>query len=198
MEQMFNLVGGILLVGVVGLGGCAKGGDAPTATTALSSPDAEVLALVATAKNAQDRVGQMISDAVLRQVDCSPSSECTFRFTDSGATQGITIFAYSSKPPEQWRLVREEPSPLIGYPSSGLDLQALVIGPGSAESQAAENWQTGSLRHLSLSGERRDLYWHVFWNLSEGVASGTVDARTGVFTPSSAPPAMPPPSVPAR
>lgn len=192
---MFNLVGSFLLIGVLVLAGCMQGGDAPTATTALSSPDAEALALVATARDAQVRIGQMISDAVLRQVDYSPTREYTFRFTDSGATQGITIFASSGKPPEQWRLVREEPSPLLGHPSPGLNLQTLVIGPGSAEHLAKEHWQRGNLRSLSLSGERQDLYWYVFWNLAEGVASGTVDARTGRFTPSSAPPAIPPPTV---
>ena len=189
---MFNLVGSLLLIAVLGLAGCTRGGAAPTAPTALTSPEDEVLALAGMAADAQVRIDQLISDAVLRQVDYGPPMEYTFRFTDSGATQGITIFASSGKPPEQWRLVREEPSPLLGHPGPGVNLQALVVGPGSAERLAKEHWQRGNLRALSLSGGWPDLYWNVFWNLAEGVVSGTVDARTGRFTPSSAPPAIPP------
>jgi hypothetical protein len=45
---------------------------------------------------------------------------------------------------------------------------------------------------MTLYGEEDDLAWTVFCNLPEGVVSGSVDARTGVFTPSLAPPAIPP------
>ncbi len=197
MRQLFNLVAGFLLTGILVVAGCARGEDAPTATTAPSSPDPEALALVATARDADVRVGQVISGAVLRQVDYAPG-EYTFRFVNPEGTQGVTIFASSGTPREQWRLT-EESSPLLGaHPSPELNLNALATGPGSAEHLAREHWQRGDLRSLSLTGKGQDLHWYVFWNLAEGVASGMVNARTGSFMPSPAPPAIPPPTAIVR
>ena len=64
-----------------------------------------------------------------------------------------------------WRLV-EETSPLLGHASPGLNLQALVVAPGAAERLAKEHWQRGNLQALTLSGDRQDLIWYMFWNLA--------------------------------
>ena len=86
---------------MLGLAGCTRGGAALTAPTTLTSPEDEVLTLTAMAADAQVRIDQLIADAVLRQVDYGSPMEYTFRFTDSGVTQGLTFFASSGKPSKQ-------------------------------------------------------------------------------------------------
>ena len=144
---------GILLTSVLLLASCSERETAPTVS------DAQVVELVATAQAAHTRVRQILSDAVLRQLDYSSTGDYTFRFTDPEATQGINIFASSSVPPEQWRLVVSEVSPLLGHPSQGVNLQSLGISPVYAERLAEAHWQRGTLRSLSLSGDEQDLYW---------------------------------------
>ena len=140
----------VYLALVAALAIACKGNAASTTTP--TSPNSEVLTLVAMAEKARPQAAEMISEAVLRQVDYLPTGRYTFRFTDPAATQGSTVFASSTKPPEQWQTVTEV-SQLLGRPSLGVDLQALVIGPRSAMDLAEKHWQRGGLRGLTLTGE---------------------------------------------
>lgn len=198
-RQMFSLLVSASMMGALVLSGCTPKGDAPSASPGLGRPDAGAAALTALAKDTQAHVGRILPKTVLRQVDLpmnvARTTDYTFRFTDPESTQAITIFASSNSRPGEWRVISEASSKLLGHTSPGMDLQALVVGPDSAEKLAQTHWGDGDLRMLSLVGRRYDLHWNVFWNLADGVVSGTVDARTGGFTPSPAPPAVPPATV---
>lgn len=155
-------------------------------------PEADALEIVALADDARSLVREMVSESVLRQLNISTDS-ITFRFTDAAATKGINVFAGVGESPEQWRVVVVEVSPLLGHPTTGLDLAALMIGPESVLALARNHWPDGDLRANTLTGDGRDLVWNVSWNLPAGVVSAWVDAVTGEFTPSEAPPVIPPP-----
>ena len=73
-------------------------------------------------------------------------------------------------------------------------LHGLKIGPSSVVDTATKYWEGCSVTGLGLSGKGNKLVWHVFCRLPQGVVSGVVDGRTGVFTPSNVPPARLPPT----
>ena len=170
------------------------GPAAPPGADALDSerhPDAVALELLGA--KVVGRAREVAADAVLRQVDFNPrDGRQSFRFTDGAAPEVISVTVPSAaSSPDQWQ-IHVGISPLGGHPRPGLLLRALRIGPASVTEAATEYWQGCGIRGLNLIGEGADLVWYVFCNLPQGVVSGTVDARTGVFTPSLAPPARVP------
>lgn len=132
---------------------------------------------------------------MLKQVGVNTNDgRWVFRFTDEAATEVISItVASASSPPDQWH-IHIGVSPLTGQPRPGMLLHGLKIGPSSVVETATWYWEGCSVTGLSLGGEGSKLFWHVFCGLPQGVFSGCVDARTGVFTPSNAPPARIPPT----
>lgn len=133
---------------------------------------------------------------VLRQVDLSGTFDAvTFRLTDAGMTKVVSVTADGlDSYPDRFRLTENDTSPLLGFPHSGISLRSLKVGPAAVIRAAQEHWQECQPRALSLVGENDDLTWYIFCNLPAGVVLGTVDPETGDFTPSGAPPALPPPT----
>jgi hypothetical protein len=173
----------------------ACGGD----STPTPAADPDAVTLVAMGEEALGLAREAVPDAVLRQVDVSPDGGAiSFRYTDEAATQTVAVHVPGPEVPrDDWSVLDEGLSPLIGQASPGIDLRALRAGPAAVARSATGHWSGCGVRALTLYGEGEDLSWTVFCNLPEGVVSGSVDARTGEFTPSSAPPAVPPPSVEA-
>ena len=162
--------------------------------------DADAVSLAEISELATRRAREVEPDAVLRQVDVGPGSGgYSFRLTNAAATQAITLHAPSTQAtPDLWELVHGRLTPLLGWTSPGIDVQALRIGPAAVERAAIAQWPGCSLRALTLVGQLDDLTWYVFCNVAEGVISGTVDGRTGELVPSPAPPALPPPTAVPR
>ncbi len=167
--------------------------DNKTETTgaAIIQSDADAIALAVLADKVVIRARETTADAVLKQVGVNTKDgRQIFRFTDEAATQVISItVASASSAPDQWQ-VHIGVSPLTGHPRPGMLLHGLKIGPSSAVETAAKYWGGCSVTGLGLSGEGSELDWQVFCGLPRGVDSGVVDGRTGVFTPSNAPPAQ--------
>ena len=189
------------MVALVVLTACSEAGLAPTRDVpggrdtfdSARHPDADVAALVALSEEVARRAEEEVPDAVLRVVDASPDAGPTiFRFTDAAATKAVTVTVPEpGAPPEAWS-IHIGISPLIGHQSPGIDLSSLRIGPASVVEAATEHWKGCAIKGITLLGEGEKLVWYVFCNLPQGGMSGTVDARTGVFTPSLAPPARVP------
>lgn len=153
------------------------------------SSDFDVRDIVALADDSRPLVREFVSDGVLRQVDLSTEG-FIFHFSDEAATQGVTVWASTAATPEHWPIKVITSSPLLGHPTTELDLAALIVGPESVSELARDYWSNGDLRSLTLAGDGQRLGWTVFWNLPEGVVSATINATTGQFTPWDAPPAI--------
>lgn len=168
---------------------------------ACGSPESSGLSQLGSHANLTDMVSlagdsysldrQLVPEVVLRQVDYYAEG-FVFRFTDAAAAKGITIHASTGTSPEQLKVIDGNPK-LLGHPSAGLDIAAINVDAESVLELAQNHWSNGDFRSLGLSGAGQDLSWYVFWNLPEGVVSAWVDAVTGEFTPSTAPPAIVPP-----
>ena len=169
--------------------------NAETAGTAVIQSDADAIALAVVADKVVVRARETAADAVLKQVGVNTKNgSWVFRFTDEAATYVISItVASASSAPDQWQ-VHIGVSPLTGQPRPGMLLHDLKIGPSSVVDTATKYWEGCSVTGLGLGGEGSKLVWHVFCRLPQGVFSGRVDGRTGVFTPSNAPPARIPPT----
>ena len=158
-------------------------------------PDEDAIAMAVLADKVVVRACETFADAVLEQVGVNTNDgRRVFRFTDEAATQVISItVASDSSAADQWQ-IHVGVSPLTGHPRPGMILHDLKIGPSSVVETATKYWEGCSVTGLGLSGEGSELFWHMFCGLPQGVFSGVVDGRTGVFTPSNAPPARMPPT----
>ena len=176
------------------LSGCAQATPTPAA-----NPDA--LTLVAIGEDALGLARETIPDAILRQVDVSPDGgDISFRFTDEAAARSIDVHVPGLDVRRgDWRVVDGGLTPFIpftGQANPGIDLRELRAGPAAVARSATSHWSGCGVRAMTLYGEAEYLAWTVFCNLPEGVVSGSVDARTGAFTPSTHPPIQPPISAP--
>ena len=155
-------------------------------------PDAE--ALVELSDEAIARAREVVPDAVLRQVDLAdPDSGPTFRLTDASSTRAVVLTAGSVSPSSgEFELAQPESSPLLGHPGIGFTLRFLEVGPAAVVGAAGKHWGDCRPRGLTLVGRDDALTWFVFCDTPVGVVSATVNAQTGLFTPSSAPPVRPP------
>jgi len=169
--------------------------ETDTTSAVVIQSDADAIALAVLADKVVVRARETFPDAVLKQVGVNTKDgRRIFRFTDEAATQVISITAASaSSSPDQWQ-VHIGVSPLTWHPRPGMIRHDLKIGPSSVVETATKYWEGCSVTGLGLSGEGSKLVWHVFCGLPQGVFSGGVDGRTGVFTPSNAPPARIPPT----
>ena len=152
-------------------------------------PDAE--ALVELSDEAIARAREIVPGAVLRQVDLADAdSGPIFRLTDASSTRAVVLTAESlSQPSGGFELSLPESSPLVGHPATGFTLRFLEVGPAAVVGAAGKFWGDCRPRGLTLVGKDDALTWFVFCDTPVGVVSATVDAQTGLFTPSSAPPA---------
>ena len=100
--------------------------------------DADAVSLAEISELATRRAREVEPDAVLRQVDVGPGGGgYSFRLTNAAATQAITLHALSTQAtPNLWELVHGHLTPLLGWTSPGIDVQALRIGPAAVERAA--------------------------------------------------------------
>lgn len=156
-----------------------------------TEPDAEALALREMAEKALAVSG--IDEPVLRQISVNPTTgRHDFAVTDKEATFGVQIFIDTpDQPPNEWRTV---PLEFIRYQANAsLDVDSVIMGATSAMGNATEHWPGCVPRGQSIVGSAKgNTWWYVFCDLPEGTVSGLVNAETGEFTPSGAPPAIGP------
>jgi hypothetical protein len=154
----------------------------------------EVVQLAALGEQAEQLAQIQIPDAVLRQVD-TDLTQTIFHFTDPAATTITQISVPRPEaPPEEWSVKANLISPLLGNTEPALDLPNLKIGPNRVAQAIKTQWPGCELRGITLyrEGESNALTWIGFCKIPEGLVSGSMDAKTGVFQPSKAPPAVSP------
>lgn len=154
-------------------------------------PDAGGLALREMAEQALAASG--IDEPVLRQIAVNPpTGRFDFAVTDKEVTFGVQFFIDApDQSPNEWRVV---PMEFIRYEADvALDVESVNIGATTAMAGATEHWPGCVSKGQTVIGstEGND-QWVVFCDLPEGTVSGWVDAQTGAFTPSQAPPAIVP------
>jgi hypothetical protein len=164
----------------------------PPSPGPLAAPDPDAAALLPLADQAAELARATIGEPVLREVS-TDLTLTTFQFTDRTATvEFAVIVASPGDPPERWATRTTSDSKLTGHPSDGLRLAEVRAGPGRAAQVIADQWPGCGLRSLILYGEGDMATWTAFCDTPDGVVTGEIDARTGHFTPSAAPPARPP------
>jgi hypothetical protein len=162
-------------------------------------PDADALVLREMVEKVFDVSG--IDEPVLRQLFVNPYPNPNpdntyfgshgFLVTDRDATFGVEIIIGTpDQPSNEWRII---PIEFIRYEADVyLDIDSLNAGPKADMSLATRHWTECKPRSQSLVGSSDGSVWVVFCDLPEGTVSGWVDAETGEFTPSKAPPAIAP------
>jgi hypothetical protein len=163
-------------------------------------PDADALALREMAERALEVSG--IDEPVLRQifvneVDFNPyAGSHGFAVTNKDATVGVQISVDNpNQPSDEWRVISLDfPT---RYQGEGLyvDIKALNVGANAAMAAITGHWPGCMPRGQMVAwsddgGGGND--WYLFCDISEGTISGWLDAATGEFTPSDAPPAVAP------
>ena len=165
-----------------------------------TEPDSDALALREMAESALEISG--IDDPVLRQIFVNQvainphTGSHSFAVTNENATIGVQISVDNpDQPSGEWRVGSLEfPD---RYQGAGLfvDIETLNVGPTAAMAAITEHWPgcvpRGQMVAWSDDGESGN-DWYLFCDISEGTVSGFVDATTGEFTPSDAPPAVVP------
>ena len=186
--KLFFLVlfSALLLIGLAACGALSKLAPTPTPPSA-ADPDAA--ALSALSQQALQMARGDIPDAVLRQVD-TDLTITTFHFTDPAATRLVVItIPAPGAAPNAWNVDRGGISTLLGFARPGLDLSVLRAGPGRIAQALSSQWPGCQLRGLTLYPQDGRLTWVGFCMIPAGEVTGTLDAQTGVFQPSDAPPA---------
>lgn len=175
-----------LLVGMAACGGVNRVAPSPTP---LSAPDSDVGPLLALGQQALQMARSDIPDAILRQV-YTDLTITTFHFTDAAATRLVSInIPTPGAAPGEWKVDRGGISPLLGSAQPGLDLSVLHAGPGRMSQAISAQWPACQPRGLDLILQDGRLTWIGFCLISEGEVTAMMDAQTGVFQPSAAPPA---------
>ena len=194
-HKVVVLVAVVFLLMLLVACGQANPTSSPITILGTGNRDPDVAALANLSEQVIKRAREIASDAVLRQINIGlDRGTHSFRLTDAEATQAITIHVFApDAPPDQWEVVYGHLNQLLGNPRPGIDLQALQVGPAAAGEAAMTYWPNCKMGTLTLIGQRDDLTWIVFCNTAEGVISGTINAQTGAFVPSLAPPVPPPP-----
>ena len=161
-----------------------------------TEPDADALTLREMAGEALAVSG--IDEPVLRQVWVNQvainpfAGTHGFAITNEKATVGVNISAKTpDQPPNEWRRVSPE---FIRYLADvSLDLELMNVGPAAAMGAMADHWPGCVPRGQTIVGTAEgNTQWILFCDLPEGTVSGWVDAETGEFTPSDAPPEIGP------
>jgi hypothetical protein len=179
----------IMVSALLCLMGCAPADPGPSGTDSKLDPDPDAVQLLSMSRQATELVQRQSPDAVLHQID-TDLRQTTFLFTDRAATREISVnVAATDMPLEQWAVRDDGLTPLIGNTSPGLRLDRLRIGPRRVAQAIIAHWPGCELRGLNLYDEDSQLTWAAFCTTQTGVAAGTMNAGTGVFQPSNAPPA---------
>jgi len=154
-----------------------------------STPDADAVELVAMGEQALQIAQKEAAVVVLRQVD-TDLSLTDFRFVDGALTKEIMVVVPApGTPADQWYTVDNSVSPLLSPSGSDLNLQNLKAGPNRVAQAITAHWPGCAVHGMTLYRENNQLTWTAFCNTSEGSVSGDMDAQTGLFQPSDAPPA---------
>ena len=194
----------VATVGAFALAGCSSGRlvNTPDATpedltdVEAKGRDLDAIALVTLADQAAQHARQVAPDATLRQVDLNPDgSQYSFRFADYTMVRDVDVFVPGEDSlSAEYEVVVLDIGYLAGHKLPGIELSALRVGPAAAGKAATDHWDGCELRVVSITGQAQELFWNVFCGLPEGVVSGIVDGRSGIFRPSPAPPARIPPT----
>lgn len=158
------------------------------------TPDPDAVGLVAMSEQARQVAEKEMPDVVLRQVD-TDLSKTTFLFTDKAATKEIDVDVPSpSGPGDRWVTRVITLSPLLGQSKPDVNLGDLRMGPRGVAQAVTAQWPGCRIRGLTLYRDEtaNDLVWVAFCDTPQGTVSGVMSNRTGVFQPSSAPPALGP------
>jgi len=175
------------------LGACGR--TAPVSLhRAASSADADVPAMLAQRDKAVQRAQTAAAQVVLRQVDVDPPVTL-FRFTDGDATQEITVVAPQANiPANQWDVLTNTESPLVGHTAADLPLHELLVGPAQVTDVLVQQWPACRAPRATLFLDEGTLTWRTFCTLGAGVVAGELNARSGTFTPDPAPSVVRPPT----
>ena len=154
-------------------------------------PDAGALVLREMAEEALAVSG--IDNPVLRQFSINPrTGSHNFMVTDRDVTVGVELWAGTpDQPPSEWRHV---PMEFMRHQADVfLDVSLLNVGASAAMTAMTRHWPGCVPRGQTVIGSTEgDIRWVVSCDLPEGTVSGWVDAETGEFTPSQAPPVIAP------
>jgi hypothetical protein len=151
--------------------------------------DLEALKLIAIGEQALQIAQQEAPNLVLRQVD-TDLSVTDFQFVDRSLTQVITVvIPQTDAPVDTWYTTVNSISPLLSHSEPALNLPNLRTGPTRVVQSITAHWPGCTLRGIMLYREQGQLTWLAFCNTPEGVVSGSLQDRSGVFQPSEAPPA---------
>ena len=154
-----------------------------------STPDRDAMQIIAMGYQARI-IAQKSQGEILRQIDTDRTTT-DFRFVDRALTKEIMVVVpKTNAATETWRITVNTVTPLLTYAQPGIDLHRLRIGPQRVTQAITNHWPGCSVRGLTLYLEKDQLTWLAFCNTPEGVVSGSMENETGVFQPSSAPPAF--------
>ncbi len=166
--------------------------SADNSTNTNSTPDSDAIKIIAMGHQAR-QIAQKSQGEILRQIDTDLTTT-DFRFVDRALTRETMIFVpETNAASEKWRTTVNTVTPLLTYTQPDMDLHSLRIGPKRVAQAITNHWPGCSVRGLTLYLEKDKLTWLAFCNTPQGMVSGSMDNETGVFQPSSEPPA----SIPA-
>lgn len=153
-------------------------------------PEPDIGALLLRDLAAKALAASEITGPALRQVSFrSGDGSYVFMVTDKDVETGIQLWADApDQPPHEWRRV---PLEYLRYQVGVIvNVDKVNIGAAAAMGAATTQWPGCVPRGQTLVGSAEGInWWYVFCDLPEGTVSGQVNARTGAFTPSGAPPA---------
>lgn len=159
-----------------------------------TSPDADTLLLRKLEAQAARIAAHEDLSPVLRQVD-TDQTQYVFRYTDLKGKAEIDVkVPEPGAPQDRWEVQKITGlSKLLGYPvSKRINPAEIRVGPGRIASGLLNRWPGCKLSWMTLYPEQDGLAWTGFCSTPAGVVTGSVRNRTGKFTPSDAPPALPP------
>ncbi len=156
------------------------------------TPDKDAINIIAMGNQAR-QIAQKSQGEILRQIDTDLTTT-DFRFVDRALSKEIMILVPGTNvAPDKWLTTVNTVTPLLTYTQPSMDLHTLRIGPKRVAQAIANHWTGCHVRGLTLYLDKDKLTWLAFCNTPGGLVSGSMDNQTGVFQPSSAPPA----SIPA-
>jgi hypothetical protein len=167
-------------------------GPAPVVPLSNYTSDLEALKLIAMGEQAGQIAQKEGADLVLRQVD-TDLSFTDFQFVDAALTRVVTVIVpRRDDPVDGWYTTVYAVSPLLSHAEPALDLRHIRNGPKRVAQAITTQWPGCTLRGIMLYRENEQPTWLAFCNTPEGVVSGSMVDRTGIFQPSEAPPAQVP------
>ncbi len=162
--------------------------------------DADAVRLIEIANVATELVREYAANPILRRFRASSAmGPFYFEFTNEAATQMMAVGVTDpTTPQDEWTIDLGLPIDphYVGRPNLKTELEELLVGPRSVEIAALGHWpDCGMVEGMQPETYGKKPIWRVWCNVPGGVASGSVDARTGAFMSDGVaqPPAITPP-----